>query len=138
MRSEAPPGAEKSIPELMHDLGEQLGALVRGEIALAKAALAEKAAPFAAAAAILAVAAVLGLGALGAVTAAIIAAIALALPLWAAALITAAAYGAVAGGCALVALRAMRRAGPPIPTRTIESVKEDVAWVATRARSGAR
>ena len=35
-----------------------------------------------------------------------------------------------------VGIRVLRRGAPPVPVETVESVKEDVAWVKTRAKSG--
>jgi hypothetical protein len=57
-------------------------------------------------------------------------------PIWAAALIVAAVYAAIAGVLALTGRQKVREATPVAPEETIESVKEDVQWGKTRARSG--
>jgi hypothetical protein len=120
--------------ELLRRLADQTTRLVRAEIALARTELTDKVRVYARASGTLGGAAVLGLGAFGAFTTMLIAALALALPVWAAALIVTVVYG----GIALVLARrgqAMVRDVPPVPTQTIESTKEDVAWTKTRATS---
>jgi Putative Actinobacterial Holin-X, holin superfamily III len=57
---------------------------------------------------------------------------------WAAALIVAGAYAAIAAGLALLAKQRVQEAMPPAPEQTVESVKEDVQWAKTRAKSGVR
>jgi hypothetical protein len=51
------------------------------------------------------------------------AAIATALPVWAALLIVAGACSAFAGMLALIAVRLLRRASPPVPTGAIEEAR---------------
>jgi hypothetical protein len=48
----------------------------------------------------------------------------------------AAVYAAIAGVLALTGRQKVREATPVAPVETIESVKEDVQWAKTRARSG--
>ena len=62
----------------------------------------------------------------------------LAMPLWLAALIVAVVYAAVAGVLALRAKGQIKKAVPPVPEQTQESVKEDVQWAKTRARSATK
>lgn len=138
MRADAPREADKSVPELLHELGDELGTLVRQEIALAKAELLEKSKPVAASAGMFGAGAMLGLGAFGAITTAFIAALALALPVWLAAVIVAVVYGIVAGVMAMTGKKTLQTAGPLVPEQTAESVKEDIEWVKIRAKSGAR
>ena len=76
-----------------------------------------------------------GLLALGALTACLIAALATATSTWLSALIVTAVYGLIAGALALVGKSRLKNATPPVPQQTQESVKEDVAWAKTRARS---
>ena len=38
----------------------------------------------------------------------------------------------------LIGGRALQRGAPPEPDETVDSVKEDIAWVKTRAKSGSR
>ncbi|MCW3041101.1 MAG: hypothetical protein JWM31_3006 [Solirubrobacterales bacterium] len=54
---------------------------------------------------------------------------------WLAALITTVIFAAVAGVQALLGKKRLEQVGPPTPDKTTESVKEDVEWAKTRARS---
>ncbi len=138
MRSDAPREAERPIGELLRDLGDEISTLVRAEIALAKAELAEKSRPAIASAGMFGGGALFGLGAFGALTAFLIAAIALALPVWASALIVTVAYGIIAGALALTGKKTLQKAGPLVPEQTAATVKEDIEWAKIRAKSGAR
>ncbi len=82
---------------------------------------------------------VVGLLALGALTACFIALLTTAIDhVWLAALIVAVVYGAIAGVLALRGRARVRAAAPPAPEQTIESVKEDMEWAKTRTRSATR
>lgn len=78
------------------------------------------------------------LAAFAALMAAVILGLATAMPAWLAALVLALVLAAGAATVLVVGLRIGRRTLPPVPTETVESIKEDVAWVKSRARSGAR
>jgi len=83
--------------------------------------------------------ALFGLGAFGAATAFLIAGIvALGLELWAAALIVTVTYGIVALVLLSIGRRRLRAAGPLYPEQTAQTVKEDIEWAKTRARSATR
>ena len=56
--------------------------------------------------------------------------------LWLAALIVAVVYAAVAGVLAMQGKKQMEKVGPPVPEQAVDSVKEDVQWAKTRAKSG--
>jgi hypothetical protein len=127
---------ERPTSELLKDLSQQTGTLVRQEVDLAKAELTQKGKQLGAGAGLLIGAAVVALLALGALTACLIAALAGALATWLAALTVAVAYAAIAGVLALVGRGRIQKAAPPAPEQTIETVKEDVQWAKTRARSG--
>jgi uncharacterized membrane protein YqjE len=129
---------DRSIGDLTKQLTQDISELIRKELELAKAELSEKARNLAVGGGLIAGGAVLGLVTLGCLTAAAIMALAIVLPDWAAALIVGGAVALVAGLLALVGLKSMRRAAPAVPAETVESVKEDVAWVKTRAKSGMR
>jgi len=45
-------------------------------------------------------------------------------------------YAAIAAVLALTGRQKVKQAAPVAPEQTIESVKEDVQWAKTRARSG--
>jgi uncharacterized membrane protein YqjE len=127
---------ERPTSDLLKDLSQQTGALVRQEVELAKAELTEKGKQLGAGAGLLIGAAVVALLALGALTACLIAALASAVATWLAALIVAVVYVAIAGALAVVGRGRIQKAAPPAPEQTIETVKEDVQWAKTRARSG--
>ena len=133
-----PVEADRPIGTLLKELGEELGTLVRDEIALAKAELAQKAQPVAASAGMFGGTAVLGVGAFGAFTAFLIAVIAIALPVWASALIVTAVYGAVAAMLALLGKKKLKDAGSLSLEQTAQTVKEDIAWAKTRAASATK
>ena len=69
-------------------------------------------------------------------TTCIIAALESPLSLWLAALIVAVVYAVIGGVLALQGRNKVQEAGPPIPEQATESVKEDVQWAKTRAKSG--
>ena len=81
---------------------------------------------------------VFGFYALGALTAAGILALSMAVTAWLAALIVTVILGAVAGVAALMGRKNVAEATPPIPEQATESVKEDVQWTASRAKSARR
>jgi hypothetical protein len=127
---------DRSVGELVHLLTAQVSTLVRKEVELAKAELSQKGKVIGIGGGMIAAAglvAVLGLGALTA--AAILALSQLIDEGWAAALIVGAAYLAAAGALALVGRRRIQQAAPLVPEQASESVKEDVEWIKTRARS---
>ena len=55
---------------------------------------------------------------------------------WLAALIVAVVYAAVAGVMAMTGKKKVQEAVPPVPEQAKDSVKEDMEWAKTRARSG--
>jgi hypothetical protein len=127
---------ERPVAELLRDLSEQTTTLVRQELELAKAELAHKGKQAGVGGGLIAGAGVVGLLALGALTACIIAALSTAMATWLAALIVAVVYAAVAGALALVGKTRLNQATLAAPEQTIETVKEDVQWAKTRAKSG--
>ena len=135
---ESRPGGDQSVGELLRQLSEQTSTLVRQEVQLAKAELSHKASLAGKGAGLLAGAAVMGLGVFGAFTAFLIAVLALAVPVWVAALIVTVLYAAVAAALALAGRGELRKATPLTPEQTVDSVKEDVQWAKTQARSGNR
>jgi uncharacterized membrane protein YqjE len=130
--------SEKSIPELTKQLADQTTALVREEVELAKAELREKGRAAGIGAGMYGAAGVLGLFALGALTACLILVLAIVLDAWVAALVVAAGYGAIAGLMALRARREVDKGLPPVPDQAIETTKEDVRWTKERARRARR
>ena len=126
------------ISEVVKTLSEEASTLIRQELNLAKAELAQKAKN-----------AGVGLGLMGAAyvflrltiataTAAAILALAIPLPAWAAALIVTILWLVIALVLILLGRSRLKRGLPPVPQQTIETVKEDVEWLKSRTRSARR
>ncbi len=130
--------SERSIAELLRQLSEQTATLVRQELDLAKAELTVKGKQAGLGVGMFGGAGVFGLYAVGALTACVILALSLAVTAWLAALIVAAIYGAIAGGLALTGKSKVQQAVPPVPERTVESVKDDLESTKQRAKEGRR
>jgi len=126
---------ERPLPELLKQLSEETTRLVRQELELAKAELTQKGKQAGAGAGLFGAAGAIGLAALGALTACFILALNAVMPAWLAALIVAVVYGIIAFVLVKQGQARMRRATPPVPEQTIETVKEDVAWAKTQMRS---
>jgi uncharacterized membrane protein YqjE len=129
---------DRSVGELLRELSQQTATLVRQELELAKAELSEKGKQMGRGAGLLSGAGVVALVAFGALTACFIALLATAMATWLAALAVAVVYAAIAGVLALVGKSQVKQATPPAPEQTIETVKEDVQWAKTQAKSGRR
>jgi membrane protein len=127
-----------STAELVRRLSDRTRTLARQELELAQAELAQKGRRAGIGAGMLGGAGLIGVLLAGAATALAIVALALALAAWLAALIVAVALGAAAGALALAGRAQARRATPPPPKETVETMREDVEWVRTRIRSGGR
>ena len=129
---------ERRVGELLKELSTETSTLVRQELELAKAEMAEKGKQAGLGAGMFGGAGLFGLLALGALTACVIAAFATGMDLWLAALIVTVVYAVIAGVLALVGRRKTREAAPPAPEQAIESTKEDVQWAKSRAKSARR
>ena len=126
---------DRSLGELLKQLSEQTTRLVHQELELAKAELTEKGKQAGQGAGMFGGAGAIGLAALGALTACFILALDTIMPAWLAALIVAVVYGIVAFVLVKQGQARMKRAVPPVPEQTIETVKEDVEWAKTQMRS---
>jgi uncharacterized membrane protein YqjE len=129
---------DSSTAELLKKLSDQTVTLVRQELELAKAEVAEKGKQAGMGAGILGGAGLFGLLALGALTACLVMALDTGMEGWLAALIVTAVYAAIAGVLALTGKNKVREAGPAVPEQTLETVKEDVEWAKTQKQSAAR
>lgn len=130
---------DESIGELVRDLAAETNTLMRQEIELAKAELSEKVKVAGKGAGMFGAAGIVGLLALGSLTACVIALLASALDhVWLAALIVALVYGAIAAVLAMRGRDEIKEAAPAVPERTIETLKEDVEWAKTRTQSAAK
>jgi uncharacterized membrane protein YqjE len=129
---------DRPVGELLKELSQQTTALVRQELDLAKAEMAEKGKRAGLGAGMFGGAGLFAVLALGALTACVIAALATGMDVWLAALIVAVAYAAVAGVLAVLGKQKTQEALPPAPEQAIESTKEDVQWAKTRVGSARR
>ena len=129
---------ERPVAELLRDLSEQTSTLVHQELELAKLELAQKGERAGIGAGMFGGAGVVGLYAVGALTAAVVLLLATAMAGWLAALVVAAAYGLLAGGLALAGRSQVQQATPPVPEQATESVKEDVRWAKAKAQQARR
>ncbi len=117
---------------LFGDLKNELTRLVRGELALLKAELSEKLAQLGIGIGMFVGAALFGFFALAVLVTTAVLAFALIVPAWLAALIVAVILLLIAGILALIGVRSLKSALPPVPTETIASIREDVNAVRGR------
>ncbi|MBN1527824.1 MAG: phage holin family protein [Thermoleophilaceae bacterium] len=134
--SQENPLRDRPTGELLKELSDQSTTLIKQEVELAKAELQAKGKQAGVGAGMFGGAGVFGIGAFAALTTAVIAVLATATDTWLAALIVAVVYGAVAGALAMQGKSKVQEAVPPVPEEAMDSVKEDVEWAKTRARSG--
>ena len=126
--------SDRPIAELMRELSEQTSTLIRQELELAKLEMTDKGKRAGIGVGMFGGAGIVGLYAVGALTACLILALATAVTAWLAALIVAVVYAVIAGGLALSGRSKVAQATPPVPEQASESVKEDVQWTKTRAK----
>jgi uncharacterized membrane protein YqjE len=126
---------EQPIGDLLKQLSQETTTLVRQELELAKAEMAEKGKQAGKGAGMFGGAGVVGFLALGALTAALILGLDGFMKAWLAALIVGLVYAAIAGVLALTGKKEVQQATPPVPEQTVDSVKEDVQWAKTRTPS---
>jgi len=129
---------ERSIGELFGKLSTETSTLIRQEMALARAELTEKGKEAGKGAGLFGGAGAVGLLGAGAITAGIILLLDLAIAAWLAAIIVGLVYVAVAAVLGLKGRERIQAATPPVPEQTVDTVKEDVEWAKTRARSAQR
>ncbi len=126
---------EQHLGELVKELASQTSTLVRQELELAKAEMAQKGREAGVAAGLFGGAGVVAFLASVALTLVFIAALATAMQAWLAALIVTGVYLLIAGVLAAAGRQQLRKAGPPVPQETIVTLKEDVQWAKTRRQS---
>jgi MFS family permease len=126
---------DRSLGELARQLSDQTTQLVRHEVELAKAELQIKGKRIGIGAGMFGGAGALGFYALGGLMACLILALATAMDGWVAALIVTAVYAAGAGALALLGKGKVEAGTPPVPERTVDSLKEDLQWTKQRAKA---
>lgn len=131
-----PPTGVEGLPtgELVTRLANQVSALVRGELELARTELTAKGKRVGAGAGLAGAAGVIALYGLGALITAAIAALSLVWPVWLAALVIGVVVLIVAGALALAGRSQIRRATPAAPEQTVQSVRDDVTTVREAVR----
>ena len=120
---------DQTLGALVHQLTQQLPELIRSEMRLAQAEVAEKSKRAGVGIGMFSVAGLLAFFAIGSLVAMTILALALVVDAWLAALIVALVLLAGAAVAALVGRRKVAEAGPPAPERAIQGLKEDIATV---------
>lgn len=121
--------ASLSTGQLVARVSEDLRELVRDEVRLARAEMAGKAKRAGVGAGMLGGAGLLALYGVGVLLAAAVLGLAVALPAWLAGLVVGVVVLAVAGVLAIVGRNRITEATPPVPERTLTSVRMDVAAV---------
>lgn len=124
-----PAPAEASVGQLVSEVTQQIPDLVRAEIRLAQAEVAQKGKQAGLGLGMFGAAGLLSLYGLGALVATIVAALSLVLPVWGAALLVTVLIFAAAGVAAFVGKNKVAEATPPKPERAMEGLKADVATV---------
>ena len=127
-------GAQEPAGDLVQRASQQLSQLVRDELRLAQAEMAQKGKRFGKGGGRFGGAGLMGVLTLQALVATVIAALSLVMEVWAAALIVTVALGAVTALMAALGKRQIGKASPPTPEQTIDSVKADVAEIKERAQ----
>lgn len=122
---------EKPIGELLKQLSDQTTTLVKQELDLFKAEMAQKGKEAGVGAGLLGGAGVVTLLALGALTAFLILLLDTFMAAWLAALIVTLLWAAVAAVLALQGKSKVQEAAPPKPEQTVETLKEDAQWAKT-------
>jgi uncharacterized membrane protein YqjE len=128
---------DRGVSDLVKQLADQTSTLVRQEIDLAKAEVAQQGKEAGKGVGLLAGGAVVALLGAGTLVAFLVMLLDGAIPNWLAALIVAVVLLALAAGLALAGRNRLRRATPPAQ-QTVETVKEDVQWAKTQTRSAHR
>lgn len=125
---------QRSLRELVDQFSVDSGRFARAELGVVRAEIAEHIRTLSAGAALIAFAAVCGLTAFATTAAAAILALTIVVSAWVAALIVTAILGLLAASLLFGGLRLLRRAAP---AESVGSIKEDIACLKARARSGA-
>lgn len=123
---------EPTVGGLIHDLSTQIPELVRSELRLAQAEMAEKGKRAGIGVGMFSAAGLLAFFGLATLITTAILALALAMPAWLAALIVAVVLLLGAGGFALAGKNKVDDATPATPERAVEGLKEDIATVKGR------
>jgi uncharacterized membrane protein YqjE len=119
----------QTLGALVHQLTQQVPELIRSEMRLAQAEVAQKGKRAGVGIGMFSVAGLLAFFAFGSLVATAILALALVVDAWLAALVVALVLVAAAAVAGLVGKNKVAEAAPPAPERAIEGLKEDIATV---------
>ncbi len=125
--------ADRPTGELVAQLSEQVSRLVRDEMRLARLEMTRKGKQAGVGAGLLGGGGIIALYGIGCLLACAIIAISGVLAAWLAALIVGAALLAVSGITALIGRSRLRRATPPVPAQTVQSLRADVEEIREKA-----
>ena len=120
---------DQTLGGLVHQMTQQVPELIRSEIRLAQAEVAEKGKRAGVGIGMFSVAGLLAFFALATLITTAVLALALVVDAWLAALIVALVLLAAAAVAGVVGKNKVASAGPPKPERALEGVKEDIATV---------
>ena len=120
---------DQTLGALVHQLTQQVPDLIRSEMRLAQAEVAQKGKRAGVGIGMFSVAGLLAFFAFGSLVATAILALTLVVDAWLAALIVSLVLLAVAAVVGLVGKNKVAEAGPPAPERAIQGLKEDIATV---------
>ena len=120
---------EPTLGALVHDLSQQIPELIRSELRLAQAEVAEKGKRAGIGIGMFSVAGLLAFFGVAALLTTAILALDMVMPAWLAALLVALALLAVAGVVAMLGKNQVSKAAPPVPQRAVAGVKEDIATI---------
>jgi uncharacterized membrane protein YqjE len=120
---------DQTLGALVHQLTQQVPELIRSEMRLAQAEVAQKGKRAGVGIGMFSVAGLLAFFAFGSLVATAILALTLVVDAWLAALIVALVLLAVAAVAGLVGRNKVAEAGPPAPERAIQGLKDDIATV---------
>jgi uncharacterized membrane protein YqjE len=120
---------DQTLGALVHQLTQQVPELIRSEIRLAQAEVAEKGKRAGVGIGMFSVAGLLAFFAFGTLVATAVLALALVLDAWLAALVVALVLLVAAAVAGVIGKNKVAEAGPPKPERAMEGVKEDIATV---------
>jgi uncharacterized membrane protein YqjE len=121
--------SDQTLGALVHQLTQQVPELIRSEMRLAQAEVAQKGKRAGVGIGMFSVAGLLAFFAFGSLVATAILALTLVVDAWLAALIVALVLLAVAAVAGLVGRNKVAEAGPPAPERAIQGLKDDIATV---------
>jgi hypothetical protein len=129
----SPTKADRSFVDLLSDLVDETGLLLRQEVALLTAELGEKFSRASQGGIVLAAGAMIAFSGWLVLLSAAVLGLAIVLPVWLAALIVAVLALLIGGICLLVG-RARLAARSLVPGRTLRSLREDQAWLRERVQ----